>query len=87
MLSKRASIIGYASKALSGDGVKKARKVQKFIKKNKIGGSDMRKAAKKNVRQAKDAQMLTRGTAAAGLGGAYLATKKSGDDSIVPSDY
>ena len=85
MLNKRASVIGYASKALSGDAVKKATKAKKFIKKNGLPGL---KDAKKSVRKAKDAQNLTRGTAAAGLGGAYLATRKSGDDdSIIPKDY
>jgi len=85
MLSKKASVISYASKALGGDGVKKAIKKKKFIKKHRLSGLE---EAKKNVRRAKDAQNFVRGTAAAGLGGAYLATHKSGDgDSIIPKDY
>jgi len=85
MLSKKASVISYASKALSGKDVKKAVKAKKFIKKYKLSGL---KEAKKNVRRAKDARNFARGTAAAGLGGAYLATRKSGDgDSIIPKDY
>ncbi len=84
MIDKLAGTYGFTMNSLTGKTLRKAIKKKKSIKKKGLNGlSD----AKKSVRRARDAQSLTRGTAAVGLGtGAYLASQDK-EQPLIPRDY
>jgi len=81
------STYSFARDAMSGKSVRQAKKLRKSLKASGANDATM-KAASKSVRKSKAESTYVRGTAAAGAGGAYIATKdKKDDDSFIPKDY
>lgn len=87
MYQKTAGVVSFASKAFSGSAVKKAKKYRKDIRKLHPTDKDANDFADKTVKAAKAQRTFVRGTAGAGVAGAYIANKDKKEESLIPKDY